>query len=60
MELVLPNFSLFPLGRAFASDLTCLEVFNFSDKTGTVLPLDNISVVIRDQLHSWSKQVQLY
>lgn len=36
------------------------EVFHFSDKTGTVLSLDNITIDIRDQLHCWYKQVQLY
>lgn len=49
----------FPLWAAFASDLTYFEVFNFSDKAGTVLSLDNITVNIRDKLPCWYKQVQL-
>lgn len=59
MEVILKLF-LFPLCAGFASDLTYFEVFNFSDKTGTVLSLDNITVGIRDKLHCWYKQVQLY
>lgn len=60
MEVILVKLFLFPLWAGFASDLAYFEVFHFSDKTGTILSLDNITVDIRDKLHGWYKQVQLY
>jgi len=59
MEVILLKLFLFALWAGFASDLTYFEVFHFSDKTGTVLSLDNITVDIRDKLRCWYKQVQL-
>lgn len=59
MEVILKLF-LLTLWAGFASDLTYFEVLNFSDKTGIVSSLDNIIVDIRDKLHCWYKQVQLY
>lgn len=57
MEVILLKLFLFPLWAGFATDLTYFEVFSFSDKTGTGLSLDNITVDIRDKLHCWYKQV---